>query len=157
MPRRALPRTEGHDWLQQAGATRPAPRDVLRYEAFLIFPIIDGRASDGGLQAAAMMVFRIPGAGRLMIAAKPNHGIGYDFIAQLQSLKIVFFGGNEILVENAESIPRESENSIDVKPGVVVFLVRLTGSCERLDGDENLEFIGGMIVLCDSLICRQCA
>src|ERR1700688_1086748 len=74
--------------------------DVLRDHTVFIFPVLDGRSGDGGLQVAAVMVFGVPGAGRLVKTAQPDHRIGDHLVADLEALEIVFLGGDEVFAED---------------------------------------------------------
>ena len=73
--------------------------------------------------------------------------IGDHFVADLEALEIVFFGGDEVFAEDAKLLVGEPEDHVGIDPRVVLPRMRLTVSGESLGGDEDLELARGVFVL----------
>src|SRR5450631_4592290 len=86
------------------------------------------------------MMFGVPGAGRLMKAAQPDHRIRHHLVTDLEALEIVFLRGDEVFAENAKLLMIQPEDDIGVEPRVIQARMRLTVSREPLRGYENFEF-----------------
>src|ERR1700722_1510875 len=70
-----------------SGFEQPS-RDVLGNDPLLVFPALDVRARNGGLQVAAMMMLGIPRASGLMEAADPEHRLRNELETELQAFEV---------------------------------------------------------------------
>ena len=126
--------------------------DVLRDQPFFVLPVLDRRPGDGRLQVAAVMVFGIPGAGWLVEAAQPDHGIGHHLVTDLEALEIVFLGADEVFAEYVKLLTVQAEDHVGIYPRIVLARMRLAVSRQSLGGHEHLElargvFAAGVVVL----------
>ena len=95
----------------------------------------------------------------LMEAANPEHRLGNELEAELQTFEISFVPGKVELTEDPELVLRETEDDVGVDPGIVVSRIRLLGTVNAFQGQEHLEFVRDVFMVSKRQVrrteCRQ--
>jgi hypothetical protein len=112
-----------------------------------ILPAFDVRTRDIGLQIRSVMMFCVPRTRWLVKAVQPQHSIGNELEAHLNSFEIAFVGSNVVLTEDAELMLSYTKDQIGTDPRVGIARVCLARAMKRFGSDEDLEFAGGVFVL----------
>src|ERR1700730_13429238 len=101
------------------------------------------------------MVFRIPGAGRLVKAAQPQYGIGDHLVTELEALEVVFVARDEVFAEDAKLLVSQPENHVGIEPWIILAWVRLAVTRESVGRHEDLEFARRVLVLGERRMTRK--
>src|SRR5580700_9459177 len=89
--------------------------EVLGQYAAEIFPFVDFRARDAGLQVLAVVVVVIPDTGWLVKATQPDDRVAGELPAELKAFEIAFVIRYQVFPEYLEGPVLQTENHVSLQ------------------------------------------